>query len=54
VPIVFAMVPDSVGAGFVESLARPGRNTTGFTLYEYSMSAKWLAAGNEVCVAPAV
>jgi hypothetical protein len=35
VPIIFAMVADPVGAGFVESLAHPGRNTTGFTLYEY-------------------
>ena len=41
VPIVFVMVADPVGAGFVESLARPGRNTTGFTLYEYSTTAKW-------------
>src|SRR5262249_62007162 len=41
VPIVFAMVADPVGAGFVESLAHPGRNTTGFTLYEYSTTAKW-------------
>jgi ABC-type uncharacterized transport system substrate-binding protein len=42
VPIVFAIVIDPVGAGFVESLARPGGNATGFTLYEYSMSGKWL------------
>jgi putative tryptophan/tyrosine transport system substrate-binding protein len=42
VPIVFTMVADPVGAGFVESLAYPGGNTTGFTLYEYNMSAKWL------------
>jgi putative tryptophan/tyrosine transport system substrate-binding protein len=42
VPIVFTMVADPVGAGFVESLAHPGGNTTGFTLYEYNMSAKWL------------
>jgi putative ABC transport system substrate-binding protein len=41
VPIIFAMVADPVGAGFVESLAHPGRNTTGFTLYEYSTTAKW-------------
>jgi putative ABC transport system substrate-binding protein len=42
VPIVFASVSDPVGAGYVASLARPGGNTTGFTLFEYSISAKWL------------
>jgi len=42
VPIVFANVTDPVAAGFVESLARPGGNTTGFTLFEYGISAKWL------------
>jgi putative ABC transport system substrate-binding protein len=42
VPIVFVHVPDPVGAGFVDSLARPGGNTTGFVVHEYSMSAKWL------------
>jgi putative ABC transport system substrate-binding protein len=42
VPIVFAYVPDPVGAGFVDSLARPGRNATGFTPFEYSLSGKWL------------
>ena len=41
-PIVFAGVTDPVGAGFVESLARPGGNATGFMIYEYSLSAKWL------------
>jgi len=41
-PIVFAGVTDPVGAGFVDSLARPGRNATGFMIYEYSLSAKWL------------
>ena len=35
-------VSDPVGAGFVESLARPGGNVTGFALYEFGMSAKWL------------
>jgi putative tryptophan/tyrosine transport system substrate-binding protein len=39
---VFAVVPDPVGAGFVESLARPGGNATGLILIEYSVSAKWL------------
>src|SRR5215470_6841461 len=42
VPIVFVATPDPVGAGFVESLARPGGNTTGFTPYEYGIGAKWL------------
>ena len=41
-PIVFAAVADPVGAGFVDSLARPGGNATGFMIYEYSLSAKWL------------
>jgi putative tryptophan/tyrosine transport system substrate-binding protein len=48
VPIVFAIVIDPVGAGFVESLARPGGNATGFTLYEYSMSGKWLELLKEI------
>ena len=42
IPIVFAMVPDPVGAGIVESLARPGGNTTGFMQFEYSLAGKWL------------
>src|SRR5215475_13446938 len=42
VPIVFAATPDPVGAGFVESLARPGGNITGFTPYGYGIGAKWL------------
>jgi putative ABC transport system substrate-binding protein len=42
VPIVFATAVDPVGAGLVDSLARPGGNTTGFLLYEYSLGAKWL------------
>jgi putative ABC transport system substrate-binding protein len=42
VPIVFAVVIDPVGAGFVDSLARPGGNATGFTIFEYGMSGKWL------------
>jgi len=41
-PIVFTDVPDPVGAGLVDSLARPGRNATGFMLFEYGMSGKWL------------
>jgi putative ABC transport system substrate-binding protein len=42
VPIVFVSLADPVGAGFVESLARPGGNTTGFTSFEYGLSVKWL------------
>jgi ABC-type uncharacterized transport system substrate-binding protein len=42
VPIVFAIVADPVGAGFVDSLARPGGNATGFTPFEYGVSGKWL------------
>jgi ABC-type uncharacterized transport system substrate-binding protein len=42
VPIVFTIVPDPVGAGFVGSLSRPGGNTTGFMQFEYDLSAKWL------------
>jgi putative ABC transport system substrate-binding protein len=42
VPIVFVTTPDPVGAGFVDSLARPGGNATGFTPWEYGIGAKWL------------
>ena len=42
VPIVFAIVVDPVGAGFVASLARPGGNATGLTDFEYGISGKWL------------
>jgi len=48
VPIVFTLTPDPVGAGFVESLARPGGNATGFTLFEYSMGGKWLELLKEI------
>jgi ABC-type uncharacterized transport system, periplasmic component len=41
-PIVFATVVDPVGAGLIDSLARPGGNATGFLLYEYSLGGKWL------------
>jgi putative tryptophan/tyrosine transport system substrate-binding protein len=47
-PIVFAGVADPVGAGFVDSLARPGGNATGFTSYEYNMSGKWLDLLKEI------
>jgi putative ABC transport system substrate-binding protein len=42
IPVVFPIVIDPVGAGFVESLARPGGNATGFLLFEYGISGKWL------------
>src|SRR5262249_11227625 len=48
VPIVFAQVADPVGAGFVDSLARPGGNATGFALLEYSASGKWLELLKEI------
>jgi putative ABC transport system substrate-binding protein len=48
VPIVFVTVVDPVGAGFVASLAQPGGNATGFTIYEYSMSGKWLELLKEI------
>jgi putative ABC transport system substrate-binding protein len=41
VPIVFAIVPDPVGSGFVKSLSRPGGNATGFMMFEYSLCGKW-------------
>src|SRR5262245_5788169 len=48
VPIIFAAVPDPVGAGFVKSLSRPGGNTTGFIAFEYAIAAKWLELLKEV------
>ena len=48
VPVVFAQAVDPVGGGFVESLARPGGNMTGFTQFEYGLSAKWLELLREV------
>jgi putative ABC transport system substrate-binding protein len=48
VPIVFVIVPDPVGAGFVDSLSRPGGNATGFMQFEYSLSAKWLELLKEI------
>jgi putative ABC transport system substrate-binding protein len=48
IPIVFANIVDPVGQGFVESLARPGGNATGFTLFEYGLSGKWLELLKEI------
>jgi putative tryptophan/tyrosine transport system substrate-binding protein len=41
VPIVFAIVPDPIGSGFLKSLSRPGGNATGFMMFEYSLCGKW-------------
>jgi putative tryptophan/tyrosine transport system substrate-binding protein len=48
VPIVFVVVPDPVGGGFVNSLARPGGNATGFVQFEYGLSGKWLELLKEI------
>jgi putative tryptophan/tyrosine transport system substrate-binding protein len=48
VPIVFTTVVDPVGAGFVDSLARPGGNATGFIQFEYTLSGKWLELLREI------
>jgi putative ABC transport system substrate-binding protein len=48
VPIVFVGVADPVGAGLVEGLAHPGGNTTGFSIFEYSISGKWLELLKEI------
>ena len=51
-PVVFPAIGDPVGAGFVDSLARPGGNATGFISFEYSLSGKWLELLKEI--APSV
>jgi putative ABC transport system substrate-binding protein len=48
IPIVFPVITDPVGAGYVESLARPGGNATGFMAFEYSLSGKWLELLKEI------
>ncbi len=48
VPIVFTQVADPVSAGFVDSLAKPGGNVTGFTVFEYEIGAKWLELLKEI------
>jgi putative tryptophan/tyrosine transport system substrate-binding protein len=48
IPIVFAIVADPVGAGYVESLARPGGNVTGFAVFEYALGGKWLELLKEI------
>jgi putative tryptophan/tyrosine transport system substrate-binding protein len=47
-PIVFTIVADPVAAGYVDSLAHPGGNATGFTVFEYSIAAKWLELLKEI------
>ena len=51
-PIVFVGVSDPVSAGFVDNLARPGGNVTGFMLFEYSLSGKWLELLKQIMAAP--
>jgi putative ABC transport system substrate-binding protein len=48
VPVVFVIVPDPVGAGFVDSLAHPGGNATGFSQFEYAVGGKWLELLKEI------
>jgi putative ABC transport system substrate-binding protein len=48
VPVVLVIVPDPVGSGFVASLAEPGGNATGFMMFEYDLSAKWLELLKEI------
>ena len=48
VPVVFAVVPDPVGSGFVDSLSQPGGNATGFMQFEYGLSGKWLELLKEI------
>src|SRR5207253_1683511 len=48
IPIVFVSVSDPVGQGFVSNLARPGRNITGFTAFEFSMGGKWIEILKEI------
>ena len=52
IPIVFVIVPDPVGSGYVESLSRPGGNATGFMMFEYNLCGKWLELLKEI--APSV
>jgi putative tryptophan/tyrosine transport system substrate-binding protein len=48
VPVVFVLVPDPVGAGYIDSLAHPGGNATGFTIFEFAIGAKWLELLEEI------
>jgi ABC-type uncharacterized transport system substrate-binding protein len=53
IPIVFVQVADPVGGGFVDNLSHPGRNATGFTVFDYGISAKWLELLKEIAPATA-
>jgi ABC-type uncharacterized transport system substrate-binding protein len=48
IPVIFVLVPDPIGAGFVDSLARPGGNATGFTTFDYGFGGKWLELLKEI------
>ena len=48
VPIVFNSITDPVGSGFIDSLARPGGNATGFVLFDYALTAKWVELLNRL------
>jgi putative tryptophan/tyrosine transport system substrate-binding protein len=48
IPIIFVLVPDPIGAGFIDSLARPGGNATGFTTFDYEFGGKWLELLKEI------
>jgi len=48
IPIVFVIVPDPVGSGFVETLSQPGANATGFMMFEYNLCGKWLELLKEI------
>ena len=48
IPVVFAIVPDPVGSGYVASLSHPGGNATGFVMFEYSLTGKWLELLKEI------
>jgi putative ABC transport system substrate-binding protein len=48
IPVVFTIVPDPVGAGFVDSLSQPGGNATGFSQFEYGLTGKWLELLKEI------
>ena len=52
IPIVFVVVPDPVGSGYVKSLSQPGSNATGFMMFEYNLCGKWLELLKEI--APSV
>jgi putative ABC transport system substrate-binding protein len=52
IPIIFVIVPDPVGSGYVKRLSRPGGNATGFMMFEYNLCGKWLELLKEI--APSV